>query len=214
MKLQDLFEMPDFIDKDIEPFPFQHKSYSIEAVERSFEVIKKLKISKNIFWVAIKKNKEIAVLGVLSTRAEDSKPILKVVAEVEFKSTLDLSWGREFDVDAKHVLQVDGASVLTSHQVSGIGSNLYFALAEAGFVVLSDTTQYRGGRKLWEKLIAFSKASACAVYIIDNGKVVMDNDKPLIYNGSNYSADDIWATKKSSPDGSKRHVLLALKRIR
>ena len=213
MKLQDLFEMPDFIDKDIEPFPFQHKSYSVEAIERSFDVIKKLKIGKNTFWVAIKKNKEIAVLGVFSTRAEDKKPILKVIAEVEFKSTLDLSWGREFDIDAEHVLQVDGASVLTTHQVSGVGTNLYLALAEAGYVVLSDTTQYRGGRKLWEKLISFSQASGCAVYIIDNGKVIMDDDKPLIYNGTNYSANEIWASKKSSPDGSKRHVLLALKRI-
>lgn len=213
MKLQDLFEMPDFIDKDIEPFPFQTDMLSVDTINRSFDVIKKVSIKKNHGWICLKKDKSVAVIGYLSRRKPDNKPALSIVGEVEFKASLDLSWVHEINVESANVLQVDGASVLSAFHGGSIATSLYFALAEAGYVVLSDTTQYRGGRKLWEKLISFSQASGCAVYIIDNGKVIMDEDKPLIYNGSNYSATEIWASKKSSPDGSKRHVLLALKRI-
>lgn len=213
MKLQDLFEMPDFIDKDIEPFPFQTNTLSVDTINRSFGVIKKVLIKKHEGWICLKKDQSVAVIGYLSNRKPDNKPAMTIVGEVEFKASLDLSWVHEIIVESKGALQVDGASVLSAFHGGSIATGMYFALAEVGYVILSDTTQYRGGRKLWGKLIAFSKASNCAVYIIDNGKVLMDNDKPLIYNGSNYLADDIWATKKSSPDGSKRHVLLALKRI-
>lgn len=86
------------------------------------------------------------------------------------------------------------------------------SLIEFGYVLISYHTQYIGGKKLWEKLAKLSEASHFDVYVIDNGNVVMDGDKPLKYNGKNLADEKIWKAPAKNAKEATRYVLLMLKK--
>lgn len=110
-------------------------------------------------------------------------------------------------------MQVDGVEVYDAIKARGIGSQFYFALAQYGFVIISDNFQYLGGKALWKKIASKSTSEKCSVYVIDEGEPVTDEDDNLIeYNGSNLDDDELWATTDVPINDRKKYVLFVLKK--
>ena len=212
MKIEELFEMPEFIDKEM-PVVMSGtmRFYSEDTIKRDFDSIGKVKVNDEEVWSILKKDKSFAVIGILSVRKEDKKIGLNLIGKLEFKSKLDLSYDEEI-LTSKNVLQVDVVEVYSKEKANGFGYNLYLSLIEYGFVLISDHTQYIGGRKLWEKLARFS-GDKFDVYVIDNGNVILDDSgSPLKYDGKNITDEKIWKTPAKSAKDSTRYVLLAMKK--
>jgi hypothetical protein len=152
MKIKDLFEMPEFINKEM-PVVMSGtiRFYSEDTIKREFDVIGKVKINDENFWSILKKDKSFAVIGILSKRKEDQKVGIELVGQLDFKDKPDLSFDRDIPTN-KNVLQVDSIVIFNNSRFQGIGYNLYLSLVEYGYVILSDHTQYLGGKKLWEKI--------------------------------------------------------------
>jgi hypothetical protein len=186
MKLKDLLEAPDFHNKEM-PVIISGtlRFYSEDTVNREFDIIGKVKQNDETFWIVLKKDKSFAVLGQLSTRKEDKKVGIQVIGRIDFKDKPDFAFDRLIDIH-EHVLQVDSVEIYNNNKFQGLGYNLYKTLTDYGYVIVSDHSQYIGGRKLWEKISRLSTAKDYSVYIVNNGHPVLDdNDKPLEYDGTN-----------------------------
>lgn len=87
----------------------------------------------------------------------------------------------------------------------GYGAQLYIALVEMGLTIISDNTQYQGGKELWKKLAAAQAQNHYIINIIEDGKVRMGEDgKPFVYNGSNLPDDELWSARplpRTMPSG-------------
>jgi hypothetical protein len=213
MKLETLLEAPDFIDKEMPVIMNGTLNfYSNDTIKREFDVIGTVKIASEIYWTVLKKDKSFAVIGQLGKRKEDDKVGIQIIGTVEFKNKPDFSFDKLIKTN-KNVLQVDGVQIHDKSRFRGVGFNLYKSLVDYGYVVVSDHVQYRGGKKLWEKIANLSTASNYSVYIINDGEVSLDdNGDPLKYNGTNLADDKIWATPATKTTDSRRYVLLLMKK--
>ena len=87
MKIEELFEMPEFIDKEM-PVVMSGtmRFYSEDTIKRDFDSIGKVKVNDEEVWSILKKDKSFAVIGILSVRKEDKKIGLNLIGKLEFKS--------------------------------------------------------------------------------------------------------------------------------
>jgi hypothetical protein len=212
MSVQDLLEAPpDFLNKEM---PIISSStlmfYSETTIKDLFNIIDKKQIQNQMFWVLLRKDKTMAVVGYIGNRKEDNKLGLYITGTVEFKPTLDISYTTNFDSNS--AMQVDGVQVNPLVARGGQGYFLYSALVKAGYVIISDNLQYVGGRKLWNKIVTLGKNDGIIVRVVDNGTIMTDNDgNPIEYNGTNIPDDVIWADPSNDPKESKRFVVLVAK---
>lgn len=212
MKIEDLFEMPDFINKEMPvTMSGSMRFYSEDTIAREFDIIGKVKINDEDFWSILKKDKSFAVIGVLGVREDDNKSGLQLIGQLDFKEP-DLAFDREIKTP-EEVLQVDSVQVFSKSKFQGIGYNLYLSLVEYGYIIVSDHTQYTGGKKLWEKIARSSASKKFEVYVIDNGHPIVDGEgKPLKYDGTNLADEKIWKAPAKSAKESTRYVLLMMKK--
>jgi len=214
MKLKELLtETTDFINKEM---PLNTSAsinfYSEDTINREFDIIDKIKINDITYWIVLKKNKSFAVIGKMDKRNSDGKVGIQMVGVLEFKDKPDFAFNRLIDVD-ENVLQVDSVEVYDKVKFNGLGFNLYLSLAKYGYIIVSDHSQYRGGKKLWEKLSKLSTANNYSVYIIDNGHPVLDDKGEILkYDGTNLADDKIWAVPTTNIANSKHYVLIVLKK--
>ena len=211
MKLSQLLEAPPvFINKEMPIITGATiEFYSIDTLNRDFEVLYKDKIDNTEVFVFLAKDKSKAVIGVLGNRREDNKLGIFIKCTAEFKDKPDISYDRLIKMP-EHIFQIDSVEANRLDKNKGYGFMLYLALIKAGYVVFSDYNQYSGGKALWKKLVSLMKAHNYSIYIIDNGHPVLDDKgEPLVYDGNNIDDADIWST---SPDTTKYHVLLMAKK--
>ena len=217
MKLKELLlETPDFLDKEMPIITSTSTStfnfYSIDTINREFEIVDKSKIGKIEYWTLLKNDKSSAVIGQLGKRKEDNKIGIQLDGQLEFKNKPDLAFDKLIKLP-EHVLQVDSVEVFTD-KFKGIGYLLYMGLASFGYIIVSDHSQYRGGKKLWEKLSKLSTANNYSVYIVDNGHPVLDDKGEILkYDGTNLADDKIWSSPTTNIANSRHnYVLLVLKK--
>jgi hypothetical protein len=206
MKLSDLLsEMPIFKNTEMPPMELLQPFYSMNTLHREFDFIGKGQTRDNEeFWVVIKKNHNFAVIGVPGTRERDGREGMNIYGEIEFKTNLLIS-GLNKIVAGKNVVQVNVVGISEKYRHMGFGFYLYLTLAKAGFVVISDNTQYIGGKELW-KSIASTVCNSYVVYVIDNGVVRVNLDgTPVVYDGHNIDDAELWST-----DSSRKYTLFAL----
>jgi hypothetical protein len=214
MQLKDLLEMPTFINRELPIMDMEYTLlfYSSNTIQREFDVLGRRTIGDKEYWTILKKNKSFAVIGIVGVRREDGIGGLNIIGHVDFKTTIDLSWSKDIPIDNKNVLQVDGVQIIDKEKMKGFGYNLYSMIVDAGYVIISVTVQYIGGKSLWKRIAKHSNSNNYKVYIIDNGEVIMKDGKPLTYNGYNYPENLIWSDEHSSYNDSKKHVLFVLKK--
>jgi len=214
MKIEDLLEAPpDFIDKEMPVIITGTLNfYSEDTIEREFDIIGTVKIASETYWTILKKDKSFSVIGLLGKRKEDKKVGIQIIGTVDFKDKPDFSFDRLIKTD-KNVLQVDSVQIQDKNKFRGLGFNLYKSLVDYGYIIVSDHAQYRGGKKLWEKISKLSNAKNYSVYIVNDGKVVTDDKGELIkYDGTNLADDKIWAKPTNKISDSRRYVLLVMKK--
>lgn len=213
MKLADLLEAPDFENKQMPLYlPPGRSFYSFETVEREFDPVATKKIDGVEVWVLIRKDRKFAVVGESAKRPSNKAAGLNLITHIDFKDHLDLSWDKEIHILGKNVLQVDGVETYDVKRSKGFASLLYTSLALYGFVLISDTLHYIGGRELWSSLGRTAGAEGCKIYLVDNGVPVMNGDQPLVFDGSNYPADKIWGDRNLPIEQRKKHVLFVIRK--
>ena len=204
MKIEELLEMPLLKKSELEVRSFR-PFYSENSLADRFDFIHKgTTFDDENYWVVIRKNHQFASIGIPGTRY-DGVDGMRPIGTVEFKPPV-LSTTKNISL-GKNVLQVALAEVSKKYQTMGWGLYLYTALADAGYVVISDNTQYLGGQALWKRIARETLHSRYKVYVIDNGEVRLTPDgKPVEYNGSNIDESGLW-----SENSDKKYTLFALK---
>jgi hypothetical protein len=134
---------------------------------------------------------------------------MDVLGTLDFKPPLISGNGLVDTTAHKHVLQVALAHVVPNRQQRGIGLQLYAALAHAGYVIISDNTQYLGGQALWKRIARETLGGRYQVFVLDNGVPRLDAAGQLVtYDGSNIDDAELW-----SEDRSRKYTLFALKAV-
>ena len=213
MKLRDLFEMPDYIDKQMPVLTNSTVNFiSRDTIDRDFDVISKQNDDDLIHWVLLKKDKSFAILGELSLRKADNKEGVKIIGQIDFKDKPDFAFDRLIDIH-KHVLQVDSVQVHSSDKYKGFGYQLYLAIVMYGYVIVSDHTQYHDGKKIWQKISRMSNSNDYSVYVVNNGNAILDDKgTPKKFDGKNIDNSEIWGPQTNDTAKSKRYVLLVMKK--
>lgn len=171
---------------------------SVDTLKDEWKLIK----HTPTYTVYINNDHNMAVIGQMGKRADDGKPGMHIVVTADFKDTQDL--GPDV-AQLKGALQID--LVVANNQKlarQGFGTKLYFALAEAGMTIISDNTQYKGGKQLWVNM-AQRAGQNFVINILDNGKVRVGADgKPVEFDGTNESPESLWsgrAPERTQPSG-------------
>lgn len=192
MKLQELLltEMPAFSNKEMPPHPEQLTHfYSDDTIAAEWIPFTAWPDGYQVF---MHKNHTTAFIGIKSRRQREPEdvPGWDALVTAEFKIPQDLSSN---GVQLPGALQID---IVEAHSDAarrfGLGTRLYWGIADAGITVISDNKQYKGGKALWIKL-ARDQGSKYIVNVIQDGNVMMDkNNQPLVWDGSNVDETDLW----------------------
>lgn len=204
MKLEELFESPIFKNTELRMAPAR-PFYSEDSLARNYEPIHISKTSKGIkYMVYFKKDRALASLGFPGQR-KDGKFGMDIISTVYFKDPI-LS-GQKIIPTGKNVVQVSLVETVPTEQSQGWGLYLYTSLAEAGYVVISDNTQYIGGKALWKRIASETMHSKYKVYVVDDGVVRLNsNGTPVTYDSKNIDDADLW-----SEDAKLKYTLFVLK---
>lgn len=181
-----LFEGPYHIGQDYVPTVKLGAFPSMEGLKRENDFLGTLeKVGiKYHFWLT--KSKQRAKI---TTEGKDDigQVRQRVVVEVEFQQSLGLPINNEIRVK----------QVYTDPDFRGgwLAGALYVVLVRYGFSVVSDFTQYNGGKALWKKLAKESEARNYVVRVWDDQTQdwIKDvNGRPVKYNVVNSNDQQIW----------------------
>lgn len=189
MKLKDLFEMPEYIDSDLnlDGIEQHNQQFSLEEFNRDFTVLVNRSVGGNNIVIGMAKDRSKAIAGYIKNDVVISQCVL------EFHPASDLG-------EAGNGLQVDVVQAKDDARGTGFGYELYKTLLDAGYTLVSDHTQYRGGKALWMKVLRRAAADGHYVMILKDGKFMRDASGQIIkYDGTNIPDDQIWGKKGSVP---------------
>ena len=147
--------------------------------------------------VYINNDHTLAFVGKVGTNNQ-GKHGVNVIVSLEFKFPQYISKTNP-SMTLKGALQVDLAIVLNRSLARGSNATfLYASLVQMGITIISDNTQYRGGKELWKSLARNQHGNGYEINIIDDGKPMMDQatGKPFVYDGSNLPDDELWSARK------------------
>lgn len=168
------------------------RQISEDSLKRDFFILKKGHDSTfGDYIIALKNKKTIAGFYIYShTRPEDSVKIYHVACLIQFKHPLI----NQIPDKLKHkeFLQISTVGTVPHYEGIGIASEVYIALADDGYVVVSDSVQYDGGKFLWKKL---SRSHELNVFVYDRTEKDFLKDKQgnvIRYDTTNLTDDTIW----------------------
>lgn len=194
MKLSALLEAPPvFVNKDLKLDTPLRPFMSQKSIDRDYEFIVNDKtVEGQEYWIILHKNKLNALIGEPGTR-EDGVFGMSILGELTFKISTVLSSIKKLNIP-KHVLQVSLVRMSEDKKGRGYGFYLYLGLVSAGYVIVSDFTQYIGGKELWKRIAARTVNSKYAVYVLENGEPKLnDNGEPIIYDSKNIDDAILWS---------------------
>ena len=174
---------------------------SKDSLDREFKLVKEAAD----FSVYINNEHDMAIIGKMGHRPKgDKKYGIAIYVTVDFKHQQKISTSNP-SAQLRGALQVDMVAVHKRNMGGrGYAHNMYYALADLGITIISDNTQFRGGKELWKKLAA-NAAPNYVINIIEDARVRLDdNGKPFEYNGSNLPDDELWSGKlmpQEPPEG-------------
>ena len=158
MKLQDLLEGPPPVFNPKEMPSAQifgtGKFYSEKTIKQKFDIIGQFEKDDKKYFVILDKNLEFGCVIYAGLREADQERGGFIVASIDFKNPINITYDRDVTYDRSKVIQVDGVEIYKSEDKRlGLGFYLYLSLIKAGYVVISDNYQYIGGKELWKKII-------------------------------------------------------------
>jgi len=193
MRFSELFEMPTYIPSELDTTDFEVNVPSVDTLDREYDLIGNIQVRNQKIISALKKDRSSAIIGPAVQR-DDGKPAMDVIVTLQFHDSPDLG-----EAQTPKSLQVNTVFTTSATRGFGYGYQLYKILLDRGFTIVSDNIQYIGGKELWAKIIRKSAIDNHNVFILRDGKYMRDeNGKPIVYDGTNVSADDVWSTDKKS----------------
>jgi hypothetical protein len=201
MRYNELFEAPTYNDKELPQIKGSVGGLrSIDTLNEEWIELETVDSDGSIISVFLKKTLSIAIVGKWVMR-DDGKKALDTLVSLTFKSDLKVSYVSDMK-PAGNLLQVEIVEAGSDDDKRvGYGYQLYKAVMDAGYTLISDNVQYRGGRRLWEKIVKRSAVDNHNVFIIRDGEYLTDDNGDRIkYDGSNIRDSEIWG-----PQGSMKH---------
>jgi hypothetical protein len=201
MRYKELFEAPTYNDKELPQYTANVAGLrSIDTLNEEWTELDTLTHDNRLVSIFVKNTLSSAIIGTWVIR-NDGKKALDPLVTLTFKKDLNLSYLSDERPSGK-LLQVDLVEAGSDDQKrAGLGYLLYKAVMNAGYTVISDNVQYRGGRRLWEKIVKLSAVEQHNVFIIRDGEYLTDDHGDKIkYDGSNIQDSEIWG-----PQGSMKH---------
>ena len=138
---------------------------------------------------------------------EDSN---KIIFSLKFKTTKTIN-NIPDDLKNKNIVQVDSVYVDSEYSGIGIASYVYLMLADQGYVILSDSSQFEDGKQLWKKIARESNFDDYQIRIldVDEGYLKDKDGKIISYDSSNVDDAKIWT---SGANTNGEFILLSLKK--
>lgn len=185
------------------------------VTEKNWELLTNIQISGDNYQLRKLRNKEVYILGNFIEVFDDTLTSDNLVSK--FKVIFQINLGRDYKVETqlsridasyKRIVNVNGVVVDESMQGKGIALTIYkWLVNEQNFVVMGDSQQYFGARKLWAKL---SKNSDVIVDLVDIKRVKLVESNVKLHHGNHERDFDerLW-----SLDKSKKHIRPILRKI-
>lgn len=195
MKLLKLLEMPYLHSGDYEPDRPRRMSESAKLRTTT------LLFNSNGVEFRIM-NEESCVYGfVYDASTKDNQ----IVFQLRFKDSPTIT-NFPPEISQDDVLQVDSVYMDRNYRNETLCATVYEHLVRAGYVLMSDESQFTPAVHLWHKLI---RRNNFPVYVmdVDNGFVSKDG-QPIRYDGKNIKFEDIWT---SGEDLSGMYKILVMK---
>jgi len=186
MKMQQLFEGPYHMDQDMKPVIKMDNYPSLDAMHRTCHFLGTLEKDGKEFNFWLSHTKAVAEVTV---EAKDDIGQLKqlVVTKIRFHNRAGLP--------IKNELQVDTVYTHPDYQRTQLAMALYVVLARYDYTIVSDFTQYNGGKALWKKLAKESEARKFVVRVWDDETQDWMKDSSgsvMKYNAENMDDEEIW----------------------
>lgn len=221
MKLSDLvtlLEMPQFVNRELPREEPQQAKMSVDAFEREYDLLTKYDVNYDgdepvTVVVGLRKDKTGAISGDLFKDPQENRWYVHIRVNLTFHEEPQQS-----EIPGP-VLQVDTVIAGTGTKSQGQGYNLYKALVDGGYSLLSDNVQYIGGKKLWDKIIRKSVQDGYHVYILKGDKLVRGEDgKAINFDGHNIDPSNVWkepggAAHKQQDLDAYNTLLVATKKV-
>lgn len=196
-KQEVLLEMPYFSDSELPVDDVKVSRVSTNTLKRWYKPLGQFEQDGHIVAGYIKNDMTSAIIGHYIER-DDGVGALRIFVHLKFhspQSTNQYHPGIQYLFDKP--IQIDVVTAANELRGFGYGYQLYRMLLQNGFSVVSDTTQYRGGKALWQKIVKRSALDNHNVYIYQDDTLMKGPDgKPIIYDGSNIPDNQIWSTNK------------------
>lgn len=150
------------------------------------------------------------IIGTIKATKPDTKQESnQIIFSIKFKSSTTLVKVPS-ELDSSKILQVDRTAIDPEYEGQGIASFVYISLAKAGYIIISDSSQFEPGAQLWKKLAREAHVKNYEIYVLDDeyGFMKDENGKIIKYDASNIDDAKIWSHDQ---DFSGSHILLTLK---
>lgn len=186
MKISQLFEGPYFTDQTSKPVVKMDIYPSLSALQRECFFLGTL-IKEDLefnFWLNF--NKKVAEVTI-ATKDDIGQDRHMVVTKLRFDNRANLP--------VKDELQVDTVYTHDDYKRLSLAMALYVVLCRYGYTIVSDFTQYRGGKGLWKKLAKESEARKFVVKVWSDeaGDWVKDSEgNPIHYTAENLEDEEVW----------------------
>lgn len=187
MKLKDLItEMPWHKQQELklDGIPAEDQSYSVEEFQMMFDILVNRPVGQQHILVGLAKDQSKCIAGIIDGESLYTRCLLEFQG-ITFEHNID-----------GPCLQVDTVQAEANQQGTGFGYEIYKALLNAGYALISDYVQYTGGRKLWEKIIKRAGQDGHYVLVMRNGEILTQkNGVPIKFNGNNIPLEDVWGER-------------------
>jgi hypothetical protein len=212
MKLHDLkqilSEMPYEHDGEMKREPFKSSFISDGSLKRNYLMLGFIEALDELIELHVLNDIPPTVLGTISSKKPSGEDSNRAIFSLRFKPKHTLTKIPK-EIDSSKIIQVDKVSIDKDFQGFGVASFAYAQLAKRGFIVLSDTSQFKDGKELWKKMASRAHLKDYSVYLLDDEYGFIQKDgEPVVYDGSNIDDAEIWS---NSDDVSKEHILLMMK---
>jgi len=209
MKLKTLLEMPYHFGAPVTKKKFKRSYLSLTSAKRIYDELVTVTIRGKDVTCFILKERPTVILGCIrSIKPTTKEECYETIFHLYLKKKTTLVKIPD-EIKKKNVLQVDYVETDSDFEGSGLASIVYYKLADLDYVVVSDTSQFDGGEKLWKKLSKEAGFQNCQVHIMDDEYGIKKDKKgvPISYSGSNLPHGEIWTY---DADLSGEHILLLL----
>ena len=195
MNLSDILKETPYLHPGSMPITILDGTVSVSAIKRDYRQVGKI---GDLTALIDRQNSHVILVDSNDTGTERVRQHMRI----QFKRRHDINFKHAFN----NLLQVDKVAISPDHGLQGIATGVYKMLADSGFTIVSDNTQFDPAQAMWRKL---ASDPAYKVYVadVDHGIFKDDNGTPIVYTGKNIPDQDIW-TSGSDMNGNYRVMIL------